>query len=186
MRRQIEVDDDEPYVVIEKHEGSVGSFLMGLAVGAGIALLFAPRSGADTRRAIGDGARRVRDRASDIVEDAAETVTDTFDAARARVEERIESVRSAVELKKRQVMSAVDAGRAAAEHARDELERRIAETKAAYREAADPTVTYRPRAASGAATRSASSATRATPHAGTPGGAGGRTERVATDAEDTE
>ena len=190
MRRQIEVDDDdEPYVVIEKHEGSVGSFLMGLAVGAGIALLFAPRSGEETRRAIGDGARRVRDRASDMVEDAAETVTDTFDAARARVEERIESVRSAVELKKRQVMSAVDAGRAAAEHARDELERRIAETKAAYREAADPTVTYRPRAAStasGVATRGASSAARATPHAGTPGGAGDRTERVATDAEDTE
>ena len=183
MRRQIEVsDDDEPYVVIEKHEGSVGSFLMGLAVGAGIALLFAPRSGAETRRAIGDGARRVRDRASDMVEDATETVTDTFDAARARVEERIESVRSAVELKRQQVLSAVDAGRAAAEHARDELERRIAETKAAYRDAKDPV--YRPRSAT-AVTRT-SATVRATPHGGTPGGAGGRTELVADDAEDTE
>ena len=184
MRRQIEVnDDDEPYVVIEKHEGSVGSFLMGLAVGAGIALLFAPRSGADTRRAIGDGARRVRDRASDIVEDAAETVTDTFDAAKARVEERIDSVRNAVEIKKRQVLSAVDAGRAAAEHARDELERRIAETKAAYRDAADPASAYRPR---GGARTAAGASSRPTPHAGTPGGAGGRTERIADDAEDTE
>jgi gas vesicle protein len=181
MRRQIEVDDDEqPYVVIEKHEGSVGSFLIGLTVGAGIALLFAPRSGAETRRAIGDGARRVRDRASDMVEDATETVTDTFDAARARVEERLDSVRHAVELKKQQVMSAVDAGRAAAEHARDELERRIAETKAAYRDATDPV--YRPRTA----TAGARVTVRATPHAGTPGGAGDRTERVADDAEDTE
>ena len=184
MRRQIEVDDDEPYVIIEKHEGSVSSFLVGLAVGAGVALLFAPRSGEETRRAIGDGARRVRDRASDLVEDAAETVTDSFDAARARVEERIESVRSAVELKKRQVLSAVDAGRAAAEHARDELERRIAETKAAYRDAADPASGYRSRAAV-ARTRT-SSVARATPHAGTPGGAGDRTELVADDAEDTE
>jgi len=184
MRRQIEVnDDDEPYVVIEKHEGSVGSFLMGLAVGAGIALLFAPRSGAETRRAIGDGARKARDRASDMVEDATETVTDTFDAARARVEERIDSVRHAVELKKQQVMSAVDAGRAAAEHARDELERRIAETKAAYRDATDPV--YRPRSATGAA-RTTTVTARATPHAGTPGGAGDRSQRVADDAEDTE
>ena len=182
MRRQIEVDDDEPYVVIEKHEGSVGSFLMGLAVGAGIALLFAPRSGEETRRAIGDGARRVRDRATDAVEDATEAVTDTFDAARARVEERIESVRNAVELKKQQVMSAVDAGRAAAEHARDELERRIAETKAAYRGATEPASSYRPRSASAVARGGA----RATPHAGTPGGAGDRTERLADDAEDTE
>lgn len=162
MRRQIEVDDDEPYVIIEKHEGSVGSFLVGLAVGAGIALLFAPRSGAETRAAIGGRARRAKDRAGELVEDAAEAVTDTFDAARSRVEERIESVRSAVELKKRQVMNAVDAGRAAAEQAREELERRIAETKAAYREAGETGGAPRP-------------AVRTRPPA-----------RIAEDAEDTE
>lgn len=173
MRRQIEVDDDEPYVIIEKHQGSVGSFLVGLAVGAGIALLFAPRSGAETRAVIGGRARRVRDRAGEMVEDAAEAVTDTFDAARSRVEERIESVRHAVELKKRQVLSAVDAGRAAAEQARDELERRIAETKAAYREAGATDTPARP-------------AVRTRGAAGTPGGAGGRVERIAEDAEETE
>jgi gas vesicle protein len=188
MRRQIEVDDDDqPYVVIEKHEGSVGSFFVGLAVGAGIALLFAPRSGVETRQAIGDGARRVKDRASDIVEDAAETVTDTFDAARARVEERIDSVRSAVELKKRQVLTAVDAGRAAAEQAREELERRIAETKAAYRHAGEAVRVRpsRPRASGGLPVAAVPGA-RARGRAGTPGGAGDRLERVAEDAEDTE
>jgi gas vesicle protein len=184
MRRQIEVDDDEPYVIIEKHEGSVGSFLLGLAVGAGVALLFAPRSGAETRRVLGDGAKRARDRASDLVEDAAETVTDTFDSARARVEERIDAVRSAVEMKKRQVLDAVEAGRAAAEQAREELERRIAETKAAYRDAGTPARAYRPRALS--ATPGGSAAVRSRGHAGTPGGAGDATERVAEDAEDTE
>ena len=45
-------DDDERYVVIENHSAGVGSFLVGLAVGAGIALLFAPRSGQATRRDI--------------------------------------------------------------------------------------------------------------------------------------
>ena len=37
-------DDDEPYVVIEK-SGGMGSFFLGLAIGAGLALLFAPKSG---------------------------------------------------------------------------------------------------------------------------------------------
>ena len=42
-------DDDEPYVVIERQQGSgIGSFLLGAAIGAGIALLLAPRSGAST------------------------------------------------------------------------------------------------------------------------------------------
>ena len=53
MRRHFEDDyDDEdegPYVVIEKRSGGLGSFFIVLAVCAGIALLFAPRSGEQTR-----------------------------------------------------------------------------------------------------------------------------------------
>ena len=48
--RDFDFDDDEPYVVIEKSSGGIGSFLMGIAVGAGIALLMAPSSGMETRR----------------------------------------------------------------------------------------------------------------------------------------
>jgi len=48
-------DDDDRYVVIENHSAGVGPFLVGLAVGAGIALLFAPRSGEATRRDISVG-----------------------------------------------------------------------------------------------------------------------------------
>ena len=58
-----EFDDDEPFVVIEKQTGSAGAFLLGAAIGAGIALLFAPRSGIETREEIRRSARRVRDRA---------------------------------------------------------------------------------------------------------------------------
>ena len=50
--------DDDPYVVIEKKGGSIAPFLVGLAVGAGLALLFAPQSGAETRRYIRRRARR--------------------------------------------------------------------------------------------------------------------------------
>lgn len=114
-------DDDEPYVVIEKHSNDMSSFLIGLALGAGVALLFAPHSGAETRRRLRRGVTRVKDAAAE-----------TFEAARAEVEDKVASVRDAVEIKKEQVSRAVDAGRAAAQQARDELERRIAETKAAY------------------------------------------------------
>lgn len=45
-------------------------FVVGAAVGAGIALLFAPATGADTRRSIGRVAGRIRHRLDDTVHDA--------------------------------------------------------------------------------------------------------------------
>jgi gas vesicle protein len=127
-------EQDEPYVVIEKHESAgITPFLVGLAVGAGVALLFAPRSGRATRRDIKRRAMRVRQAAEDTVTGVADTVAEGFNAARQRVEDQIDSARQAIDLKKRQVSRAMEAGRAAAEEARVELEQRIAESKAAYR-----------------------------------------------------
>jgi gas vesicle protein len=125
-------DDDEPYVVIEKNSGGLGSFLLGIAVGAGIALLFAPRSGAETRRELALRARRMRRAAEDAVGEVTETVAETYESARQRVEEKIEETREAIEVKKDQMHRAMEAGRAAAAQAREDLERRLAQTKAAY------------------------------------------------------
>ena len=128
------MDDDEPFVVIEKHEDSgIAPFLVGLAIGAGVALLFAPRSGRATRRDIKRRADRVRAAAEQSVTDVTDSVVGSFQSARRRVEDRIESARMAIDLKKRQVTRAVDAGRAAAEEARLELEQRIAESKASFK-----------------------------------------------------
>ena len=124
--------DDEPAVIIERNSGGVGSFLLGVAIGAAAALLLAPQSGAATRRDIRRGARRARRAARDIAGDISTRVNDTFEQARDRVEQGIDTARQAIDLKKRQVSRAMEAGRAAAQEARDELERRIAETKAAY------------------------------------------------------
>ena len=124
--------DDEPYVVIEKHGGSVGSFLAGIALGAGLALLLAPRSGAETRDDIARRARGARDRARDLADDVTGEVTDRVDRARAAVESRVDRARTAVDMRRQQVQRAVEAGRTAAQQAREDLERRIAETKAAY------------------------------------------------------
>jgi gas vesicle protein len=128
-------DDEQPYVVIEHRSGGVGGFLIGAAVGAGIALLMAPRSGVETRRGIRRSAERVRDAAQRAAQDVTDNVVDTFQDARRRVEEQIDTAREAIELRTRQVTSAVEAGRAAAQEARLDLERRLAQTKAAYRAA---------------------------------------------------
>ena len=131
MRHHQYDDDDEPYVVIEK-SGGMGSFFLGLAIGAGLALLFAPQSGQETRQSIARGARRVRRAATDAVEGVTDKVADTFENAKQRVEDRINAVRGAVEEKKDHVERAMRAGREAAAQARQDLERRLAETKAAY------------------------------------------------------
>ena len=127
--------DEGPYLIVEKREGdSVGPFLIGLALGAGIALLLAPQSGEETRREIGDRVKRVKDAAADAVGDLTEVIGDTIENARDRVEEGLESAREAVDVRRRRVSTAVDAGRAAARKAREELEYRLAESKAAYKD----------------------------------------------------
>ncbi|MEP6704663.1 MAG: YtxH domain-containing protein [Acidobacteriota bacterium] len=127
-------DDDEPMIVIERNEPGVGTFIAGLAIGAGIALLFAPRSGEETRRDLERRARKVGSQAQDFVSEVTESVGQKIQDAKESVENRFDSARNAVELKRRQVTNAVDAGRTAAQQARVELEQRIAETKAAYKE----------------------------------------------------
>jgi len=125
-------DEDQPYVVIEKSTSSVGSLMLGVAIGAGLALLFAPQAGEQTRAALGREAQRARRRAADIATDATDAVSETIQQARGAVEERIGSARQSIDVKRQQVSRAVEAGRQAARDARTDLERRIAETKAAY------------------------------------------------------
>ncbi len=139
-----EHDEDEPYIIIEKHSGSFGSLLAGMAIGAGLALLFAPASGEETRREISTRARRAQRRATKVVRDAGDAVADTFEEARAQVEERIDAARAAIDTKREQVSRAMSAGREAATQARLDLERRIAETKAAYHAGADVARSTRP------------------------------------------
>ena len=132
-------DDDEPYygepyVIVEKREAGIGPFLIGLALGAGAALLFAPQTGEETRRGIARRARRAREAAQDLVEDVSGTVADKFNEVRETVGERIDATLEAVDDKKRRVSNAFHAGRAAAREARGELEQRIAESKAAYKD----------------------------------------------------
>lgn len=117
---------DEPYIVIERRSGTLSGFLWGALVGAGVAMLFAPRSGRETRNEIRDRAIRLRDRAEEAVRGVADTVTDTIGGMRGEVEGRIDAAREAFE-----------AGRRAARETRQDMEVRVREVRAGVRGATD-------------------------------------------------
>jgi gas vesicle protein len=123
----------------------VGTFLAGLAIGAGLALLLAPQSGEELRRKIRRQAKRARiaaedladeakHRAQDVTEDLKHRAGELLDDARHEVAGRVDDARHAVNRKKRDLSRAVDAGRAAARDAREAFERRIAQAKSAENE----------------------------------------------------
>ncbi len=94
-------------VVIERRGGAgsgIALFLLGAAVGAGLALLFAPQSGEETRAQIRRGARRMKRKARDLAESGREMVEDlqrqgksAARDARAALEDRLARHREAVD-----------------------------------------------------------------------------------------
>ncbi|HET7632227.1 MAG TPA: YtxH domain-containing protein [Gemmatimonadaceae bacterium] len=116
--------NDDRRIVIEKSGVGAGilAFLAGLAVGAGAALLYAPKSGAETRHDIAERGRRVRERAQEMAGDL-----------RDRAESGVDSAREVVGRGRRKVTRAVATGRQAAGQAREDLERRLGAAKSAYR-----------------------------------------------------
>jgi len=114
--------DQVPYIVVEREGGGVGAFLLGALLGAGVALLFAPRSGEETQREIKERVVRLRDVAGQRVREAQTRIEERLDQTRGEVMDRVDSIREAME-----------SGRRAASDARTDLEGRIERTKAAYR-----------------------------------------------------
>jgi gas vesicle protein len=115
--------DEAPYIVIERDGGGgVGSFVLGALVGAGLALLFAPKSGEETQAELKEKARKLRSVAEERVREA-----------QRQLEERLEDVRDGVQTRFDEVKDAVSAGRTAATDARGDLERKLQRSKAAYR-----------------------------------------------------
>jgi gas vesicle protein len=94
------LQDDLDLVFVEEQSSGILAFVAGAVLGAGIALLLAPRSGAETQQEIAEGVRRLRDRAED----------------------RMAGVRD-------RALHAVEEGRRAAREGRQELEERLSAAK---------------------------------------------------------
>lgn len=129
-------DRDEPVVVVERGGASghqVAAFLLGLALGAGAALLFAPQSGAETRAEIAKRARRVRRNAEEFAGTVRERAATAVDTARSELKRRTDEARDAVDEViddvKLRVEAGREAGRAGARAAREELQRRLADAR---------------------------------------------------------
>jgi gas vesicle protein len=110
--------DDLPYIVIERRGGSIGAFLWGAVIGAGAALLLAPRSGEETREEILSGVQRLKDRAEETVRNVQDSVTETIGGVRDEVGGRFDAAKEAFE-----------AGRQAARETRADMERRVQDTR---------------------------------------------------------
>ncbi len=114
---------DVPYVIVERTGGrSVGSFFLGALVGAGLALLLAPKSGEETQEEIKERAQKLRVAATARMREAQSTL-----------EERLDSVRDGVQARVGLVKDAMESGRQAALEARNDLETRLERSKAAAR-----------------------------------------------------
>jgi gas vesicle protein len=126
--------DDERVVIIERDNGgsSVGLLLLGLAVGAGAALLLAPASGAETRERLSREARRASQRVKDLTDELGEKLADQVEQARHAVDDRVTRARDAVSTRVQAVNEAVAASRDAASQARADIERAVEHSKQAY------------------------------------------------------
>ncbi len=73
------------------------SFLLGGVVGAGLALLFAPQSGRETREKIRELADDVKGKATDYAQQAKEKVSSLVDDGKGYYDEKKSIIKSAVE-----------------------------------------------------------------------------------------
>lgn len=94
-------------------DSKLSFFFLGLGLGVGVGLLFAPKSGAETRDFLmskaNEGADLAKRRAADLREQAAET----YERGKTAAAETLERGKSTVQRHKESVVAAVDAGRQA-------------------------------------------------------------------------
>jgi gas vesicle protein len=115
-------DHEEGYVIIERRTGNFGTFVWGMLLGAAAALLFAPKSGRETRQELTDSVHRLRDQAEDKVHEVQRSVTEAVEDVRRQFEEGIDTARRAV-----------DSGKEAARASRAEMERHLRDSSDAFR-----------------------------------------------------
>ena len=127
--------EQQPYVVVERRASGVVAFLCGALVGAGVALLLAPKSGRETQADLKEGARRFREGTGARLTDLRDTLGERYDRTRDRVETQVGAFRRNVADRQKKAGEAIKAGKDAARQARSDLEARVSESKEAYRAA---------------------------------------------------
>ena len=116
-------DEDREVVYVERADDStLKPLLLGMLIGAGLALLFAPQSGEETRRGLRRRMRKLRA----MTEEKVDELSERLGQLRTGKDEEPDTGRTPV-------VGAGEAGRATGSSAREELERRLAEARARRR-----------------------------------------------------
>lgn len=124
----------ERTVIIQRGGSSLWWFLVGGALGAGLALLFAPQSGDRTRRVVGRKLSKLRDAADEALEE----LRDAWSPEDERVHRSLAETEPEADEKEEEADSETEAdavesnasGHSRPAPARQELERRLAEARA--------------------------------------------------------
>jgi gas vesicle protein len=111
----------------EHRNGSYGcvgtAFLIGSAIGAAVALLFAPRSGEETREEIRKFYDRSRSRMGELQEDVAERIARLVDEIQEKTNELLASGKAMAEERKRDLQEAIAIAKRALDEERALLRR---------------------------------------------------------------
>jgi len=98
-----------------------GAFLLGGVIGAALALLYAPKSGAETRKEISRTARRVKNSTVDMIEDAIDDVHDFTDDLRKKASDVIDQGVELSDKAKKEIAATLERGQKKIEKQRKKL-----------------------------------------------------------------
>ena len=88
----------------------LGAFFVGGAIGALIALLYAPQSGKETRKDIVRTARKIKKETSQVVEDAIDSISEFADGVKEKVSNIIEHGKDISESAKKEIVKNLEYG----------------------------------------------------------------------------
>ena len=97
-------------------------FLIGGFVGASVALLFAPKSGEETRQMIGSKYRQGSDEMTRRIQEGKERISDARTGFSDKMAETLEKGKESVNRQKEQIATAIEAGKKAYQEEKEKLE----------------------------------------------------------------
>lgn len=98
-----------------------GAFLVGGLIGAAVAILYAPKSGRETRRDISKKAHRIKNRTVDLIEETIEDVHEFANNLQEKTADIIEHSKNLSDKAKKEVVAALDRGQILIEKQRKRL-----------------------------------------------------------------
>jgi gas vesicle protein len=99
----------------------MGAFLLGGLIGASVALLYAPKSGRETRKDISKAARRIKRDTVDLAEDIAESVSDFTGDMKDKAADIIERGKELSESARKEILATLEHGQKVIEKQRKRI-----------------------------------------------------------------